>query len=230
MSDNKHPTEQSFLADVRDHKMFVIRDDGRYRHVRFQKPGTSCMHFDLITWPGYLCYCGDMGTYVFSRLEDMFEFFRTDRWQPSRDGRTLFINLGYWSEKLQAVDGQRSGGTAKEFDKDRFECVINEYRLRWIREYRDKLSKDERRELWEAVRDDVISRLDDGEYAAQQAAHDFSHSVKGIRHFEFTDLWDHDFTDYTYRFVWCCYAMAWGIQQYDNTRAQVQGTKGLENV
>lgn len=72
-------TEETFLADVAAHQIHVLRDDGVHRHIRFKRPGTYCMQFDLITWPGYLCYTGDMGTYVFNRLEDMFEFFRTGR-------------------------------------------------------------------------------------------------------------------------------------------------------
>ena len=28
--------------------------------------------FDIVTWPGYLCYSGDMGCFVFTRLPDMF--------------------------------------------------------------------------------------------------------------------------------------------------------------
>ncbi len=73
------PTEQSFLEAVAKHEMHVLHEDGLYRHIRFKKPGTSCMHFDLITYPGYLVYSGDMGCYVFSRLPDMFELFRADR-------------------------------------------------------------------------------------------------------------------------------------------------------
>ena len=33
-------TEQSFLKDVREHRMTVLHDSGLYRHLRFQKPGT----------------------------------------------------------------------------------------------------------------------------------------------------------------------------------------------
>lgn len=71
----------------------MLHEDGIYRHIRFRQPGTMCMHFDLITWPGYLCYTGDMGTYVFTRLADMFEFFRTDLTYAPRTGRLLAVNL-----------------------------------------------------------------------------------------------------------------------------------------
>ncbi len=151
-------TENEFLRDVADHVLEVMRDDGVYRHIRFRKPGTMCMHFDLITWPGYLCYTGDMGTYVFARLADMFQFFRTDRSYAPRTGRRLAVNLSYWSEKLEAVDGSRNGGAAKEFSEKKLLRTINEYRVAWLREaYTDgSLDKEQRRELWEAVDEDVL--------------------------------------------------------------------------
>jgi len=213
-------TEEKFLADVAAHQMIVIRDDGLYRHIRFKRPSTGCMHFDLVTWPGYLAYSGDMGCYVFCRIEDMFEFFRMgkDDWNYNRNGG-LSINPGYWSEKLMAVDGGRSKGSATEFSEEKFRRVIHSERLEWIRENRHTLTKEERRELWEAVDDEVLSRAD-SEHEAMQAAYGFSHRI-GVseQQFCFTDLWDHDFTAFTYRFKWCCYALAWGIQKYDEVKA-----------
>lgn len=225
-------TENEFLKDVEHHVVEVIRDDGLHRHIRFHKPGTMCMHFDLITWPGYLCYTGDKGTYVFSRLQDMFEFFRTDREYAQRRGRRLSVNLSYWSEKLQAVDGSRRNGSAQEFSEEKMRRVINGIRLRWIRDARNEgtLTKDQRRELWEAVDEDVFARLnDDGEHAAYIAARDFSWTADGLRSsysygkraWCFEDLWDYDFTDYTHRFRWCCFALAWGIEQYDLSKEAV---------
>lgn len=208
-------SEAQFLNDVRGHQMTVIRDDGVHRHVRFARPGSYCMHFDLITWPGYLCYTGDMGTYVFRRLEDMFQFFRDERAGRPGEDETLHINLGYWSEKLEAADchGRHVVGV-EEFDEERFLSTINEIRKGWIKENRDVLTKDERRELWEAVENEVLSQVDDGEYAARAAAGGFMHTAGGKR-FEFVDLWDYSFGRFTYRFVWCCYALAWGIGKYD---------------
>jgi len=123
-------TEASFLKDVATHEMQLLRDDGVYRHLRFKRPGTVCMYFDLITWPGFLCYTGDMGTFVFTRLRDMFEFFRTDREYAQRRGdRQLFVNHGYWSEKLVAVDSQRRNGSAMEFSEALLRAYVNETRL-----------------------------------------------------------------------------------------------------
>lgn len=79
------PTESEvkdrFLRDIQEHELTVIRDDGVYRHLRFQKPGTSVMYFDLITWPGHLCFTGDMGSYLFSRVRDMCDV----RFTPTSD-------------------------------------------------------------------------------------------------------------------------------------------------
>lgn len=212
-------TEAQFLKDVAEHEMQVIRDDGLYRHIRFKRPGTVCMHFDLVTWPGYLAYSGDMGCYVFSRLPDMFEFFRTDREYAQRNGKRLGINLGYWSEKLQAVDGNRSEGSAEEFSDERFrDVILNQYMRQWMRENRDRTTADERRDLWDAVVSEVIESDDNsGGHRKQIAAYDFSHFVNSkVGRFSFDDLFEYSFAEYTFRFIWCCYALAWGIEKYDS--------------
>jgi hypothetical protein len=221
-------TEARFLQDVAEHQMIIIRDDGVNRHIRFKRPDTSCYHFDLITWPGCLCYTGDMGTFVFSRVRDMFEFFRQDREYNANRGRALSINLGYWGEKLIAVDanGANSGGKAKEFDPEKFARVINEYRVTWMRRGKSDgtLDKERRRELWERVQEEVLDRVDDGEHYATTAAYEFSFNNEPYDYssrrpnWQFDDLFEHDFTEYTHTFVWCCYALAWSIQQYDDAR------------
>ncbi|MBX9913713.1 MAG: hypothetical protein K2Y25_07430 [Pseudomonadaceae bacterium] len=203
--------QQSFLRDVAEHAIEVVRDDGVYRHIRLKKPGTTCMHFDLITWPGYLCYTGDMGTYVFQRLRDMFEFFRTDQ-QRANPGE-LRINLSYWSEKLTAVDGSRHAGSATEFSEEKFTKVIKEQLVTWMRE--SGLNREGRSELRKSIEEDVLYYTGSGdEHRLYRAANEFSAEIDG-QEFQFEDLWDHDFTEYTHRFVWCCYALTWGIQQYD---------------
>ena len=57
-----------FLPDVAEHKLTVLHDEGLYRHLRFQKPGTGFYWFDLITWPGNLAFKGDMGGFMFARI------------------------------------------------------------------------------------------------------------------------------------------------------------------
>lgn len=191
-------TQETFLRDTAQHKMTVVRDDGVHRHVIFAKPGSYNMRFELITWPGHLCYTGDMGTFVFRRLEDMFEFFRTDR----RGDDRLYINLGYWAEKLEAVD--RCDGV-RRWSEDTFREVIERYLKNDGEPTPDGLR--------DAVEREVYPYLEDGEHAAYRAANEFEHDG-----FRFNDLWDHEFKEYTFRFVWCCYALAWGIKAYDQSK------------
>jgi len=70
--ENEQPKQDRFLNDIANHSMSIVRDDGVYRHLVFSNNGSSVFRFELITWPGYLAYTGDMGAFVFSRLNDMF--------------------------------------------------------------------------------------------------------------------------------------------------------------
>lgn len=109
-------TKEEFLKDVAKHQVNILHDDGVYRHIRFAAPGTRCMSFDLVTWPGYLSYSGDMGDFTFSRLNDMFDFF-------SSKGDELSINVSYWSSKLQSTD--KNGGH-KEFSAEDLMSQVKE--------------------------------------------------------------------------------------------------------
>ena len=159
--------EARFFKDVEKHKIQVLKDDGVYRHVRFKQPDSMNMHFDLITYPGGLLYTGDMGTFVFWHIHDMFEFFRNNDEKKWLDelGLTLYTNHSYWSEKLIASNcSGRFEGKSTEFNAERFkEVIIEDYLRRWIRTSREEgtLDKDERRELWEEVHSEIIDRCDD---------------------------------------------------------------------
>lgn len=223
----KEPTEETFLKDVAQHQMTVLLDNGIYRHLRFKQPNSSNAWFDLVTWPGSLAYTGDMGTFVFSRLADMFEFFRTDR----RDDR-LGINLSYWGEKLQAVDRDGRISSHRRFSADRLREHVEEVVKGWIENFPAPYDSDEEEEiearkafeteLREAIQDDVYDQFDDNEHEAYKAVNDFSFSPESERFgykphtYQFSDTWEWDCEDYTYRFVWCCYAIAWAIKLYDN--------------
>lgn len=205
-------TQESFLKDVARHQIAILRDDGVYRHIRFKQPDTSDQYFDLITWPGHLCYTGDMGTYVFTRTNDMFDFFRS-----SNSLEQLNINPPYWSEKLIAIDGSSSGGAATEFDHEKFKRIINLYRVTWMRygKREGRLSKEERRELWEAVDDQVLNRMDDYGETILRDAHEFQHGD-----YSFYELFEHSFTRIKNRMIWCCFALTWGILKYDEYKLQ----------
>lgn len=194
----REPTEAEFLKDVSGHEITVLRDDGLYRHIRLKRPNTGVMRFDLLTWPGYLAFTGDMGTFVFSRVADMFEFFRAGE----NAGDRLPINLGYWHEKLDAID--RTDGSYK-WSQEKFEQQV-----------RARLDEAEASaEVRQAAEDEVI-RAPDGEYDSMRAAIDFKHDG-----FTFSDFWETNCHEFTYRFIWCCYAMVWGIRKYDAAKAVV---------
>lgn len=197
-------TTPEFLRDVDAHVMTVFKDDGLFRHIRFERPYTLCMHFDLVTWPGHLCYTGDMGTFVFTRLADMFEFFRK--------GNGGHIDRRYWAEKCRAQD--KADGIV-EYSPEKFAQAVRDDRLRWIRDAKDcgYLNKTERRGLWTAIEQEVLAYARDGEQRAMQAAMEFS-----FRDYSFTDFWDHNVKEFTHRFNWCCMALVWGINKYDNER------------
>jgi len=211
-------TEERFLRDVAKHEMTVIRDDGVHRHIRYKQPDSSMMFFDLITWPGFLCYCGDMGTYVFQRSPDMFGFFR-------KNGRLDGIDRRYWAEKIEAAD--RTG--VEKHSHDEFTRQIND----WVDQQAegDKPDDDEPEQLvlwaeaYAELRVEVESEVlsaDSNEVRCFDAANDFTHAGDAWKafhgpnaKFQFTDFWDVDTKEYTSRFLWCCYALAWGIEQYD---------------
>ena len=194
-------SEVQFLKDVAEHKTEIVRDDGFYRHIRFRRAGTFCMGFDLVTWPGYLCFCGDMGEFVFTRTADMFSFFRGSGCRND-EHPSLGVNFGYWAEKCQAVD--KADGL-KKYNPDKFREVIA-----------DILADDEDATdgLRQAVENEVLCAADDGPYAAHTAADDFE--WEGRRYF--SDFYEHSLESYTYRFIWCCYAIAWGIAEYDKAK------------
>ena len=219
-------TEQRFLHDVREHKMVIARDDGVHRHIIFKRPSSGIMHFEMLTWPGKLCYSGDIGTFVFERLPDMFEFFRTDRIHRSpNEGTGLAINPGYWAEKLVSVC-KREGGPSV-FDEEAFRGHLKEAYDDWVNENKPEGNdtdpevaafKGQSERLWEALKEDVFTCCYDGEVRARDAATRFHHEETGFR---ITDVWEWRCQRYTYEYLWCCYALAWGVLQYDQEKAQI---------
>lgn len=227
----REPTAEQFLKEVAEHQMKVLLENGIYRHLKFNAPKNSWnMWFELITWPGKLTISGDMGTWTFSRLEDMFNFFRSSR--------EMAINPSYWAEKLQ---GGVHGGSdsAKDYDQERFGRQL----LAQLSEYYGFEGED-LAELTQAVKDEVLT--DDWEGAVKTAARDFTHRFQNganpcprcqghrstlsvcsnrdcyggeiRRKFQFDSCEIPDGKDYCYYFIWCCYAVVWGIQQWDKAK------------
>lgn len=214
MSRQYECSEDQFLKDAAKHVMTVIRDDGVHRHLRFRKapPAGSEYWFDMITWPGSLCIDGDMGTYVFRRLDDMFEFFRTDREYLERQGRKLGINPQYWGDKLQATANH---GGHKEFSPAMFKEAVKSEFDAWIES--EEPTDEAKTALWEELTDRVLSTTDYGSHEAIKAAIEFEPDDGEVM-FEMRDFWDHRLDDYTFHFIWCCYAIAWGVKTYDDAK------------
>lgn len=215
-------TKEQFTKDVTDHVLEIIRDDGVNRHIRVQEPGTMCMHIDLITWPGYLCYTGDMGTYVFSRITDMFEFFRKGKSYHEKDSVLDHIDRRYWAEKLQAVD--RSDGVLK-FDVEMFKREITNQRRKLLVKHGRGMSKDMREDLWESLQE-VMDAADEGEHSAITEVRDWYYAVQPRNTSGCADrfhirLDTDEFPScktYTHRFLWCCYALRWATDLYDKAK------------
>lgn len=192
-----------FERDIASHQMWVLRDDGVYRHLRFKRPGTMCMHFDLLTWPGYLCYTGDMGTYVFQRLHDMLEFFRR-----SENRAPYRMDLRYWAEKLQAHD---QNDQTREWSGEKFREEVRDF---FDQHADEEWSQARRESLWTEIDEHVCSASYEDEHAAWVALRDFEHDG-----FYFCD-WEGDCRVWTHRFLWCCHAIEWAVSTYDAHRAE----------
>jgi hypothetical protein len=198
MAKREQLTYEQFQRDIAKHELTIIKDDGVYRHIKCAIPDSYTMHFQVLTFPGYLVYVGDMGSFTFWRTDDMFAFFRND------DGR---INPGYWSKKLEAVD--RCDGH-KEFSVESFHENV-------LSAARDSLELEDDAELPEDVKGELSALLSaEDEYECVQAIRDFS-----SERFDCTDFWGSNCEQYTGRFLWCCYALVWAINRYDEAKGAV---------
>lgn len=199
----KNCSVENFLNQVKKHELKILRDEGLYRHIRLAEPKTVNAYFDIITWPGHLCFTGDMGTYVFKRLEDMFLFFRTEVNTFPK------INPGYWEQKLQAVDIHVG---YKKFDVETFlENVLEIYEESFDKDtINEKELRDKKQQLAEMV---FNFHQDGGEPGVFNKTRDWFEE-QGLR----IDLWEVSCLEYTYHFLWCCYAIQWAIGKYDEVK------------
>jgi len=212
---NKKTTEEEvkeqFLKDVSDHKLQIYLSHGVYRHLRLADPKTNCYSFHLITGPGFLLYRGDMGTFEFERVHDMFQFFESD------DCEKLTINPRYWSKKIQATDVD-SGH--REFDREYFDAVIKEESANYLADSKE-VPEEIYTDFMEEVKDDILDNLYDM-HSVQiiQAAMDFTYEGEK----PFADIWEYNFHKPTYHYLWACYAIVWGIQQYRKYQSEGAAT------
>lgn len=187
--------QNRFIHDVRDHELTIKLDQDLYRHLRLSRPGSSAYHYNLVTWPGYLSITGDMGSYTFDRVADMFKFFR--------DGEmTNRINPQYWHEKAVAVD---KGQGPKVFSQDRYKNAIQSDTNEW----ETTLGSEE------TLKADIEAQLHGwnsptNTHEAYQLIHEFE-STDGHTFVDF----EYDLTDWSFHYMWALKAIVWGIKQYD---------------
>jgi len=189
-----------FQETICEHHLTIVHDDGLHRHLRCARPQSSDRYFNITTWPDFLCISGDMGCYVFQRVEDMFKFFRNEE---------LAINPGYWQEKLQSGPSIAPDEISKEWVEDKFRLEIKE----WFDDVTEDWSEEDKAEAWEEVESEVLSEADN-EWRAINAAMEFRFNDEEL----FQDFWEVDCKQWKTHYLWCCYAIVWAIQQYDSTK------------
>lgn len=210
--------DSRMLNDTAHHRLEIIRDDGVYRHLRMQRPETSCYYYDIITWPGYLTVTGDMGTWTFSRCYDMFNFF---------GGWTGEINTHYWSEKLEAGAGCSARNLlAQEYDHEAFCRSLKESLSEYLEDAEDDLSEDED---WDDEDDtpdsdkakvrEAVRELCRGEFSNDWEAYQAVYEADWPERWSAWDVCDGlTFKTYTSHFRWILFAITWAISKYHNTK------------
>ncbi|KAB2347294.1 hypothetical protein [Actinomadura rudentiformis] len=242
---------ERFAKEAGGHQMTVLHDDGHYRHLRFKPAaGHSFYWFDLVTIPHALIFRGDGTSFVFSRIEDMFAFFRGS----SHNGG---INATYWAEKLTS-----DRDSVMTYDADLFELTVKEHAVQAIRDREaprgigraikrmleegdtghEEGARDELNAFAYAVHRASCSCGDAAEFnddldawawsrhhvKEQQGQHNVS--VKCLAEFRFAETWEWDLRSFDWWFLWACHAIVWGIGRYDAALRELAAQKATQPV
>ena len=191
------PTLEQFLNDVKNHELTIHQNNEVYRHLTFATPNDCDKYFNITTFPNYLVITGDMGALVFSRLHDMFNFFRSD---------DLRINPDYWAEKIESTSYEVSIDIYSEFDIDEVKARAQEYLDDFIRD--NELSDEDESALRFKLETSVLS----AEYEHEIIDRIINFGCYG---FDFEDFEWWDCRTHRYRYIWLCYAIVWGIKKFD---------------
>lgn len=179
------------VDDLALHVVTLKYSFGLYRHYRCQRPGYSNMAFDIVTWPGSLCYTGDMGDYLFQRTEDMIEFMRRS-----------CMSYSYAAEKCVAHDGR-----LKEFREERLEEILKERLAESLADDGDGTFRVMRRGTFddESVAEAIETIRQD--YSTYSLPSDATKAMYD------SGLWDGSdmpsCEEYTFRFLWALHAIKW---------------------
>lgn len=184
----------TFIHDVRNHKMKILIDQGDHRSIQFRQPKTNNMYFNLNTWPGFISITGDMGDYTFQRLTDMFEFMR----DPHMIGE---INQQYWAEKVVAQSVQ---SPMKQYSNAAFQQAVKDASDSWETTLGEA----------EALRLELTNDVSFQHFSNEHEAYEFIRDYESNDGHTFEDF-DYSLTTYSYHYTWCLRAIVWGIKQYD---------------
>lgn len=203
---HENDVEKRIVEDLKYHVVTVLLDGvtskagNKYLHYRCQKPGTWINGFDVVVWPGSMCYTGDMGDFLFQRTPDMIGFMRT----AVRD-------VSYCASKCVAGKDE-----IKEWSEDRFHEHLAE-RLKDGSEYTVMRRGGYHTESVQKAIDGIKRSY--AEYGLRSDAEKAMYE---------SGLWDG--TDlpsceiYTTRFLWCLHALRWLINIIDSPVAKIATT------
>ncbi|SDX89545.1 hypothetical protein SAMN05444336_11285 [Albimonas donghaensis] len=206
MADFLDDAHQQATASFEDHVMTIEQDDGVHRCIHFGRPGASAYSYRLVTWPGHLAISGDLEDFTFSRLLDMFEFFRHDR-----------PNYSYWAQKTTA----RSSFGTKVFSDRLYRSAV----VRELWEMRHEIRRTTGRSASEVLRDVREELLADefpDEREAIMRTMDFSlRTADELRTWNlFHEFYEHRLTEPSFNFRLSCWAIVHGIKSYDAAKAR----------
>jgi hypothetical protein len=195
MSDVIERAARMFAVNTAGHELKILHDEGLYRHIYMGKPGTDLYRYELITWPGHLSVGGGMDHYIFSRVEDMFTFFRGHE-----------INPQYWAEKVK--DGPKR---TSSYSEDRFKARVMDE----LKHMPMPNLTDEQRE----ARAELLERIADGDAYHAEGARDLLNDAE--RAGLFSDTWEWNLQDWDYHFAYCLHAIVAGIKAYDAAKTEL---------
>lgn len=186
---NEAIVKERIVNDLKDHAITILHQHGLYRHYRCQKPGTWVLGFDVVTWPGSLCYTGDMGEYLYQRTDDMIAFMRGSA-----------MSYSYVAEKCVAHDGR-----LKEWSEERFREVLAERLAESAEDGGEFTVVRHGGSVKESVAEKIVEI--EQEYGNYQSRHDAEKAM-----YE-SGLWDGaDMPScevWTVHFLWCLHALDW---------------------
>jgi len=183
----KQTYEQKLIAEVavnvarltKEHVITTVHLDGLHRHWRCAKPGTGIESFHIVTWPGSLCYTGDMGDYLFQRTDDMVKFMRGS-----------VMSHSYAAEKCIA-----NGSPVREWRREVFDELLEET----VAE-----AEDYGRDREEIVRKVELIRDAVGD---EHCEHNANLAMSESEIWDGSDFPECE--AFSYRFLWCLYAIKW---------------------